>query len=35
MNLPFKKFCGQCYDAASAMSSSKGGVGKRISDLEP
>ena len=35
MNLSFEKFCGQCYDATSAMSSSKGGVGKRISDLEP
>ena len=35
MNLPFNKLCGQCYDGASAMSSSKRGVAKRISDLEP
>ena len=35
MNLPFEKLRGQCYDGASAMSSSKRGVAKRISDLEP
>ena len=35
MNLPFEKLRGQCYDGASAMSSSKCGVAKRISDLEP
>ena len=35
MNLPFEKLHGQCYDGASAMSSSKHGVAKRISDLEP
>ena len=35
MNLPFEKLRGQCYDGASAMSSSKCGVAKRICDLEP
>ena len=35
MNIPFEKLRGQCYDGASAMSSSKCGVAKRISDLEP
>ena len=35
MNLPFEKLRRQCYDGASAMSSSKRGVAKRISDLEP
>jgi len=35
MNLPFEKLRGQCYDGASAMSSSKCGVAKRISELEP
>ena len=35
MNLPFEKLHGQCYDGASAMSSSKRGVAKRICDLEP
>lgn len=35
MNLPFEKLHGQCYDGASAMSSSKCGVAKRICDLEP
>ena len=35
MNLPFKKLRGQSYDRASAMSSSKRGVAKRISDFEP
>ena len=35
MNLPFEKLCGQCCDGASAMSSSKREVTKRISDLEP
>lgn len=35
LNVPFEKLRGQCYDGASAMSSSKRGVAKRISDLEP
>ena len=35
MNLPFEKLHGQCYDGASAISSSKRGVAKRICDLEP
>ena len=35
MNLPFEKLRGQCYDAASAMRSSKCRVAKRICDLEP
>ena len=35
MNLSFEKLRGQCYDGASAMSGSKNGVAKRISDLEP
>ena len=35
LNLPFDKLRGQCYDGASAMSSSKHGVAKRIADLEP
>ena len=35
MNLPFEKLCGQCPDGASAMSSSKCGVAKRICGLEP
>ena len=34
MNLPFHKLRGQCYDGASAMSSSKRGVAKQIQDLE-
>lgn len=34
-NLPFEKLQGQCCDGASAMSSLKCGVAKRISDLEP
>ena len=34
-NLPFDKLRGQCYDGASAMSSPKSGVAKRIADLEP
>ena len=35
MNLPLEKLCGQCFDWASTMSSSKRDVAKRISDLEP
>ena len=35
LNLPFEKLRGQCYDGASAMSSSKRGVAKKISDHEP
>ena len=35
LNLPVQKLRGQCYDGASAMSSSKRGVSKLISDLEP
>ncbi len=35
MNLGIEKLRGQCYDGASAMSGSKSGVAKRISDLEP
>ncbi len=35
MNLGVEKLRGQCYDGASAMSGSKSGVAKRISDLEP
>lgn len=34
MNLSFQKLQGQCYDGASAMSSSKSGVAKLIQDLE-
>ena len=34
MNLSFKKLRGQCYDGASAMSSSKRGVTKQIQDVE-
>ncbi len=34
MNLSFNKLRGQCYDGASAMSSSKRGVAKQIQDLE-
>ena len=34
MNLSFQKLRGQCYDSASAMSSSKSGVAKLIQDLE-
>ena len=34
MNLPFEKLPGQCYDGEGAMSSSKLGVAKRISELE-
>ncbi len=33
MNLSFKKLRGQCYDGASAMSSSKRGVTKQMQDL--
>ena len=35
LNLSVDKLRGQCYDGASAMSSSKSGVAKKISDLEP
>lgn len=35
INLPFEKLRGQCDDGASAMSSSKRGVAKRICDLKP
>ena len=35
MNLPSEKLREQCYDGASAMSSSKCGVAKRICELEP
>ena len=35
MNLLFEKLRGKCYDGVSAMSSSKHGIAKRISDLEP
>ena len=35
MNLCLEKMHGQCYDGASAMSGSKSGVTKRVSDLEP
>ena len=35
MNLCFGKLRGQCYDGASAMSGSKSGVAKRISEVEP
>ena len=35
LNLPFDKLRAQCNDGASAMSSSKRGVDKKISDLEP
>ena len=35
MNLSINKIRGQCYDGASAMKGSKGGVAKQISDLEP
>lgn len=34
MNLSFKKLRGQCYNGASAMSTSKRGVAKLIQDLE-
>ena len=35
MNVPYEKLRGQYYNGASAMSSSKCGVAKRIHDLEP
>ena len=35
MNLSTSRLRGQCYDGASAMSSAKSGVAKRICDLEP
>lgn len=35
LNLRFDRVRGQCYDGASAMSGSKSGVAKQISDLEP
>ncbi len=35
MNISFDKLRGQCYDGASAMSGSKNGVAKCISDIEP
>ena len=35
LNLPFEKLRGQRYDGATAMSSSKHGIAKQISDLEP
>ena len=35
MNLSTNKIRGQCYDRASAMKGSKGGIAKQISDLEP
>ena len=35
MNISFDKLRGQCYDGASAMSGSKKGVAKCISDIEP
>jgi len=34
LNIPVAKLCGQCYDGASTMSSSKHGVVKLISNLE-
>ncbi len=35
MNISFDKLRGQCYDGESAMSGSKNGVAKCISDIEP
>ena len=35
MNLPFEKLRGQCYNGASAKSSSKCGVAKTVSEHEP
>ena len=34
VNFSINKIRGQCYDGASAMKSSKGGVAKQISDLD-
>lgn len=35
MNLSINRIRGQCYDGASAMKGSKGGVATKISELEP
>ena len=35
LNVGYEKLQGQCYDGASTLSSSKVGVAKRITDLEP
>ena len=35
LTLSFNRLHGQCYDGASAMSGSRNGIAKCISDLEP